>query len=328
LKEVTPDALEVTAVLLNWNRADLTIRSARTLIADGLPPERVVVVDQASKDDDWLLLRQALGACHLARLDRNVGFARGNNLGARILPAHYLLLVNNDAFVHRKGSVMSLVRSLTRDRIGAAVPRLVNEDLSLQPSVVPLLRPTVAALRASGFSRFVPNGLQPRWATHWDHAESRPVNAANGAVLAIRGSVWNDLGGLREETFMYAEDIDFFWRLHARGWKAWFDADAEFIHLANTTARTQWDDVQRAEVVGLAEREMLREHLSPVSWRLVVACARVGEAARVVYHTLRGDDAAAAVSSASLRGFAGKVSDGVIPPSDVEPMMNVFPPAR
>ena len=102
----------------------------------------------------------------------NVGFARGNNAGAAALGGGAYLFVNSDAFVHRPGSVGRLVDALAAPGVGVAVPRLLNEDLTLQPSVVPTSSPLPELVRASGLSRFVPNRLQPALGTHWDHSES------------------------------------------------------------------------------------------------------------------------------------------------------------
>jgi N-acetylglucosaminyl-diphospho-decaprenol L-rhamnosyltransferase len=316
-----------TAVLLNWNQTEITLRSVRSLIDDGLAPDRIVVVDNASELDAWHQLRDALPECYLVRLDRNIGFARGANIGARVLSGDYLFLVNNDAFVHRPGSLARLVRALHRDGVGIVVPRVLNEDLTLQPNVVPFLRPPVAVVRASGLSRFVPNRLQPRWATHWDHASSRSIDAANGAVMVLRGEVWKQLGGLTERAFMYAEDIDLFWRVRALGWNAWFEADAEFIHLGNTTSGTQWSLAQRAEVVGSAERSMLEDYLSPTSWRFVIGTTRLGYLARLLYYRLRGDERAAAISAGSLRGLGGRVNPLLVPTAD-KPEVEILSPRR
>jgi len=318
---------EAAAVLLNWNQTEITLRSVRSLIDDGMPPDRIVVVDNASEPDAWHQLRDALPECYRVRLDRNIGFARGANIGARVLDCDYLFLVNNDAFVHRPGSLARLVRALHRDGVGIAVPRVLNEDLSLQPNVIPFLSPLVAVLRASGLSRFVPNRLQPKWATHWDHSESRSIDAANGAVMALRAKVWEQLGGVTERAFMYAEDIDLFWRVRALGWSAWFEADAEFVHLGNTTSGTQWSLAQRAEVVGSAERAMLEDYLPPPSWRFVIATTRFGHLLRALAYKLLGDERAAAIAAGSARGLGGRANPKLVPTA-VQPEVEVLPPRR
>ncbi len=315
-----------TAVLLNWNQTDVTVRSVEALISDGLPADRIVVVDNASTEENWQQLRDLLRGSHLLRLDRNIGFARGCNLGGRLLDGDYVLLVNNDAFVHRPGSIVRLIRALQRDEVGIAVPKVLNEDLSLQPNVVPFLRPLVSVVRASGLSRLLPNRMQPRWGTHWDHSESRYIDAANGAVMALRAEVWQELGGVSERAFMYAEDIDLFWRVRMLGWRAWFEADAEFVHLGHTTSRTQWSLAQRAEVVGSAERVMLEDHLPQASWRFVIATTRLGHLARLLVQKLMRDDLGAAVSAASRRGLGRGVNPHLVHAEPSSPEIEVVPP--
>lgn len=298
----------VTAVVLNWNQAELTIRSVEGLVADGVPASRIVVVDNASDDGSPDRLASALGACRLLRLSENVGFARGNNAGAREMPADAYLFVNSDAFVHRRGSVAALVGALDRPDVGVVVPRLLNEDLTLQPSVLPSRRPSVALLRASGLSRLVPNRFQPHCGTHWDHRSSREIECAIGPVMLVRGSLWDELGGFSETAFMYAEDLDLCMSATEHGYAVWFCAEAEFKHVGGGSTRTRWDDEARAERVGSANAALIRQHLSPLDARLTIAFTRAGLAARLGYWTLTRDRAAAAGQRGLLRGYGARPS--------------------
>lgn len=309
---------ELTAVVVDWNLADHTIRSVQALIADGVPAQRVVVVENEPTSENWSTVSAALDECVLVRVDRNVGFARANNIGSRALPGKAYLLVNNDAFVHRPGSVASLVEAIRRPAVAIAVPRLLNEDLSLQPSVAPLTTELPAFVRASGLSRFVPDGWQPRLSTHWGHSSSREVEAAIGAVMLVDGPVWDALGGLSEASFMYAEDLDLCWRAHNGGWKTWFVDAAEFVHLGGASSDRRWASRERSARIGQAEAEMIRDHLSPVRAGVTIGLMRTGLAARVAYFKLVRNSSAAASCRGSLEGLGrrdtkeplGDCSDG------------------
>src|SRR5205085_8746602 len=188
----------LTAVVLNWDEPDLTIRCVEALVEDGVPPERIVVVDNGSQGDDYERFQRTIADCVLVRLPENVGIARAVNIGATRLPGDDYLILNNDAFVHGPASVLRLVRALRRADVGMAVPRTLNEDLTLQPSVVALVGPATALVGALGLSRLVPNRWQPRWSTHWDHRESRTVDAASRAVFAVRGALARRLAAMTE----------------------------------------------------------------------------------------------------------------------------------
>lgn len=293
----------LTAVIVNHETADYTIRAARALVADGVPPERIVVVDNGSEDDSFARFNRELPGLAMHRLERNVGFARGSNAGARALPGDAYLMVNSDAFVHSPGTIARMLAQLAKPGVGVVAPRLLNVDLSLQPNVVPVSSPQVAIVRASGLSRFVPNRWQPRWSTHWDHSHSREVDAANGAVLLVRAEALDELGGFEEAELMYAEDLDLCWRARRAGWKVWFAHDAEFVHVgAGATAR-KWSGAERARRVGAAETAMIRRNLGPVSALLTLALTVAGVAARWVFFKLVRNTAASETMRGSLEGY-------------------------
>ena len=301
---------QISAVLVNWRTATHTIRAARALIADGIPAERVVVVDNASGDGSAAALRDGLTECRVLELAENLGFAGANNLAASQLPSSDLLLVNSDAFVHRHGSVARLAAALERDSIGIAVPRLLNADLSLQYTVVPNAAPLPELVRASGLSRLLPNRLQPRFGTHWDHASSQRIEAAMGAVLLIRAEAWAELGGFDERRFMYAEDLDLFLRAAAAGWEARFVAEATFVHLGGASTAQRWDDAQRAERVARAQAAVVRAHLGPLRSKVTLAIMAAGVGARAIIHAILGDRDAAREQAGWFRGFVGRPARG------------------
>jgi GT2 family glycosyltransferase len=297
---------ELTVVVLNWRTPELTRRAVEALRGDGVPAARIVVVDNASGGGNAAMLSEALPEVRVVALDENLGYARGNERGAATLPGAGYLFVNSDAFLSRAGSIDRMLAALADSRIGIVVPRLRNEDGTLQPSVVPFSTPLSELVRASGLSRFVPNRLQPRFGTHWDHAETRPIEAAVGAVLLVRGSTWEQLGGFDESRFMYAEDHDLFRRAAAAGWRAEFVADAEFVHLGSASAGRRWSDPDRAERVARAEAAMVRDHLGPFAGRLTIAVMAFGVAIRAVLQRLRGNRAAARTQAAWLRGYLSR----------------------
>lgn len=296
----------LTVVITNWGTPEVTIRSATAVIEDGVAADRVVVVDNGSEDDSYARFQAELASCRLVCLEENIGFARASNHGARTLPGDAYLFVNNDAFVEKPGSVSALLACLQDPAVGVVAPRVLNPDLTLQPTVVPTSSPLVELVRASGVSRFLPNRVQPRWSTHWDHGEAREIQAVNGAVLLVRGRTWDELGGFEEQAYMYAEDLDVCWRARSASWKVWFTPDAEFVHLGNVASGRHWSSPERAAMVGSAEAEMIRRHMSRPSAALTVGLISAGLAGRWLVYRATGNREAAASLRGGLRGYLGR----------------------
>jgi N-acetylglucosaminyl-diphospho-decaprenol L-rhamnosyltransferase len=289
-------------VIVNWNLAEMTSRCVGALVDDGVPPERIVIVDNGSDDDSVeRIAANHPNSVHVGLPD-NIGYARAANEGARALRGEVYAFVNNDAFVHRAGSTALLVETATTDRIGIAVPRLLNEDLSLQRSVVPLTSPANALVRATGLSRFIPNRWQPDWSTYWDHSYSRDIQCVAGAVMVVRGELWDRVGGFTSKTAMYGDELHLFWRARELGWRARFVAGAEFVHLGNASASQQWSSIRRAEALGNAEAVALRHLMSPNRARLTVAFTSAGLVARLPVFAATRNRAAVSGIRAYLRG--------------------------
>jgi N-acetylglucosaminyl-diphospho-decaprenol L-rhamnosyltransferase len=297
-----PLLASLTAVIVHFEEADLTIRCAEALIEDGLPAERVVVVDNGSRNESAGAVRAALSDCTLVSMGENVGYGRAANEAAAALPGSAYLILNNDAFVNRPSSLTRLLAALEKDGVGIVVPKLLNPDLTLQRSVRPLPTPSVALVQASGLSRFVPNRHQPRWSTYWDHSASRSIEAADGPVMLISGQAWEQLQGFSESVRIFGLESDLCWRAKKLGWKSWFCADAEFVHLGSATTGKEWSRPERAESVGRSEGTVIREQLPPRRATLSIALIAVGLAARYLFFKTRRSPRAAYVH-AELRGY-------------------------
>lgn len=300
-----PSSSRVGAVITNWRTPEPTVRAARALIADGVELRDLVIVDNASDDGSADLLEEELPG-RVVRLAENLGYGRACNLGAAQLEdSDVLLFVNSDAYLHRSGSVEALVRALDRPGVALAVPRLLNEDLSLQRSVVPFRTPLSAAAQASGLSRLLPNGLQPRLSTYWDHAGSRSVQSATGAVVAASAATWRALGGFQPVAAMYGEDHDLCWRVHELGGTTWFTTEAEFVHSGGGSTASAYSAPVRARKVAEAEAAVIRRHLSHKRAELTIAILRGGHMGRALLFRAGGRSEVAAMH----RGFAAGFSE-------------------
>src|SRR5581483_1809416 len=224
---------DVRVGIVSWNTGDLLDRCLAAVPAAvaGLDAE-IVVVDNASGDDSAAIADRHAGV-EVIRNETNEGYARGMNRALAGTDAPVLVALNPDTEPPPK-SLAALVTSL-RDRPRAAlvVPRLCNEDGSLQPSVQRF--PSLSLAVVSGFvpKRWQRGALGRRW---WlegaaPHDRTQPIDWAIGAVHVIRREALAGAKPYDERTFMYAEDLELCWRLHRDGWEVWLDAEVAVPHV-------------------------------------------------------------------------------------------------
>ena len=63
-----------------------------------------------------------------------------------------------------------------------------------------------------------------------DHKETMEVDWVIGACLMTRRETIDEVGMLDEDFFMYAEDVDWCYRMRQAGWKVEYFPEAEVMH--------------------------------------------------------------------------------------------------
>ena len=230
--------MDVTVGIVSWQTAELLDRCLAALPgALGSLAAEVVVVDNASTDGSADVARR-----HGARVienGENVGYARAMNQALASADAPFLIALNPDT-VARPGSLERLVALLrVEPTVGLAVPRLLNPDGSLQPSVH-----RFPSIRTALVMGLVPLPIRPGpigrsfWLEGYaPHDRQQPIDWAIGAAHAIRrSSLPNPDHVYRERTFMYAEDMDLCWSLRREGWAVVLEPAAEIVHIGSAAA--------------------------------------------------------------------------------------------
>jgi N-acetylglucosaminyl-diphospho-decaprenol L-rhamnosyltransferase len=189
---------DISILILNWNTRDLLVKCLDSIAhtAGNLSAE-IVVVDNASSDGSRAMVRERFPNVRLIENETNVGFARGNNQAMAVSSGRYALLANSDAFVW-PGAIRALVDLAdSQPQAGIVGAQLVNADGSFQAS----------------YTRFP------------------IVDYVEGACLLVRRKAFEEVGGLDESYFMYAEEVDWCYAMRAKGWQVWYQPAAKVTHL-------------------------------------------------------------------------------------------------
>lgn len=216
---------------MSWNTRELLIRCLRALEPDvAAGRAEVWVVDNGSSDGSAQAAREVASWAHVLVPGENLGFGRAVNLVAANTDSEWLACANADVALE-PGTLEALLKAGRDARLGCAAPRLVLPDGTTQHSVYPL--PTVPFTLA--FNLGV-HRLSDRLADHlclegfWNAEREREVPWAIGAFLLIRRTAFEDVAGFDQRQWLYAEDLDLGWRLHARGWVTRYVPTARVRH--------------------------------------------------------------------------------------------------
>ncbi len=243
---------ELAIIIVNFRTPGLTIDCLRSLAPqiDSIgKPVRVIVVENGSGDSSAERIAAAIQRegwsawAQLLPLDRNWGFAGGNNRGIEHAgAAEYYLLLNSDTIVEPRTLEISLAAMRDEPDIGLMSCMLLNADRSWQNTTRRFPTPLSEVLSAFGLPWKLPSLF--RWA---DKAGDRPELARvkhdtdwlGGAFMLIRGEALRALGALDEDFFFLGEDVEFCHRYARAGWRVHYDPASAIIHLGGASSKEQ-----------------------------------------------------------------------------------------
>jgi GT2 family glycosyltransferase len=157
------------------------------------------------------------------------------------------VLLNPDTEV-REGALAHLGEFLTdRPEVGACGPAVRGPDGELQHTCHAFPRLWLTVVGQLGLHRAFPRSsvFGAYDMTWWHHAEPRPVDWLSGVCLATTRTVWDRVGPLDEGYFMYAEDVDWCYRLQQAGYGRWYLPGARIMH----HEAGSWGDAPRERVL-------------------------------------------------------------------------------
>lgn len=227
--------MKLSVIYVNYNTTELLLESMRSLRRlDGLFTYEVIVVDNASAKFDAAAVRAARPDAKVIVSEENLGFGKGNNLGAKAATGEYLWILNTDTVVPEDHNLGQLVKFLDEhSEYGAALPLLVNAEGSVQPAQTAHFPSPVRVLMRKV-----------------DYAETKTmdVEVAVAAALFIRRAVYERVGGFSPEFFMFFEDSDLCHKIGAEGLKIRFMAETKMIHLWGQSIRGKRSFSQRKKL--------------------------------------------------------------------------------
>jgi N-acetylglucosaminyl-diphospho-decaprenol L-rhamnosyltransferase len=244
--------IDLGIIIVNWNTCDYLRNCLQTVFAsEGDFTYTVIVVDNASSDGSAQMVANEFPQAQLIASDENMGYPRGNNIGLRALGYHgvgqvdadaprYALLLNPDTEVPPT-SLCAMVQFMdSRPDVGIAGPKLLLKDGSLDKACRRgFPTPAVSFYHYSGLAKLFPkNKTFGRYnMTFADPNEELEVDSVVGAYMQVRKEAIEQAGLLDEVFFMYAEDLDWAYRIKEQGWRVWYYAPVTVHHIKRAASR-------------------------------------------------------------------------------------------
>jgi hypothetical protein len=226
--------MDLSIVIVNYNSDKLLGDCLRSIYESikGIEFE-IYVVDNNSNDASLRFTKEEFKNINYIENSNNIGFSRASNQGIKRCRGRYVLLLNPDTLIN-PGALEAMVKFMDMHQdIGITGPKIFDSDGKIQLSCrsLPSLN-TAFFSRYSLLTRLFPNSqLSRRYLlSDFDHREIREVDWVSGSCMMIRGKLFEDIGLMDEDFFMYCEDVDFCHRAKIKGWRTVYFPDAQVVH--------------------------------------------------------------------------------------------------
>ena len=212
--------IEVSIITINYNGLEDTCALIETIPFN--ENMEVIVVDNASKNQEADKIAQRYPHVKVIKSERNLGFAGGNNLGIQTAQGKYLFLINNDT-VFKVFNIQALIdRMESSTNIGIVCPkiRFAWDKSPIQFAGYSKLSTITVRNYAIGFNE----------EDHGQYNTAHTTPYAHGAAMFIRRDAIDKVGLMPECYFLYYEELDWSMMFTRAGYQIWYEPKCTIYH--------------------------------------------------------------------------------------------------
>ena len=230
--------MKLSIIIVNYNTYNLTKQAIESIIKEHHNFNyEIILIDNASSDGSIYKLQYKFRNILVTQKLRitinkdNLGFAKANNIGIKLAKGKYILLLNSDT-VLKENCLEKCITQMEKDKnIGALGCKVILANGELDHACKRGF-PTPKASLYYFLKLHKKNALKYGQynALHLDENEIGEIDCLTGAFMLMPKLVFEEVGGLDEDFFMYGEDIDLCYKIKDRGYKILYYPEAQIVH--------------------------------------------------------------------------------------------------
>lgn len=216
--------MRVLVVIVNYNGGEMVLESLRALRRQTFKAFSTVVVDNHSSDGSAERIAAEFPEVQLLALQKNTGFAAGNNAALKQVPlAEWVALLNPDAFPRPDWLARMLAAADSNPDFDSFGSRLCSDSEGLTLDGIGDTYHVSGVVWREGHGRA---------ATH-QYTDKQSIFSPCAAAAMYRSRCLVEVGGFDEDLFCYVEDVDLGFRLRLAGYRSLYVPDAVVHHLGS-----------------------------------------------------------------------------------------------
>ena len=232
--------MKLSIIIVHYKTYELTVQTIESVLSNEFEQEyEIILVDNCSKDGSIEQIEEKFSEIISKKLliliknSRNLGFAKGNNIGIKKSKGKYILLLNSDTQLLPSALTQSIDKIESDDKIGILGGKVILPNGQLDHACKRGFPTPLASLYyLLGLGKLFPKSkiFSEYTARYIDEDEESNVDAVMVAFLLIPRTIVFRVGLLHEEYFMYGEDIDLCYQVKKIGYEVKYYPIVKIIH--------------------------------------------------------------------------------------------------
>lgn len=237
---------DVSIIIVNWNAGKYLQETIESLEQNtkNISYEVILVDNNSDKNEESLQyienVLEKKENFRIIKSNENLGFAKANNQAMQIAKGRNFLILNPDIIFHN--NVVKILSDYLdkNSNVGMVGPKVLSPNGSFQQ---PCLRgkpyPKDTLFHLIGLAKAFPkkeffNGYA-LW--HLDREQIQNCWALSGCCMMVKKSLFEQIGGMDEQFFMYQEETDWGIRTKNIGKEIVYNPNAIVIHIGGVTTK-------------------------------------------------------------------------------------------
>lgn len=199
----------------------------------------VIVVDNNGKKVIESKLKKKFPKVKYIKTTENIGFGRGNNLGAKYAKGKYLFFLNPDTKVF-PFAVDELTKFIENKKdVGVVAPLLLDKNNNSYQQGSKKLGLLQGIVVLSFINKVFPNNpISKKYLlSSWDKKTLKEVDVVPGTAFMIEKAVFEKVGKFDEKFFLYFEEFDLCRRVKRLGHKLFILPSAKVMHTQGASTK-------------------------------------------------------------------------------------------
>lgn len=258
---------KASIIILDFFKSKRVVQNVESILRQKINfPIEIVVVDNSANPENAKKLEplRHLPNVKLFVNDQNVGYIKGNNQGVKRTKGDYILIVNPDIIWDDENTLQKMVDHMdSNPEIGVLGPKQINDDGTTAMTVrkFPKLTLQVARRTKARHWPLIKRMVANDECQQMDYSAIQPVDWLQSSFWLTRRSLWDQLGGLNDDYFIFMSDPDYCFKVWKSGHQVIYFPKAQVRADGRRASEGGFSDFFRKPIMRIHLKDSIRYRL-------------------------------------------------------------------